>query len=45
MFCILTVPEGAEAEVAPNIYATRLESFNQLRTLLTRLLDRPAATV
>lgn len=38
IFSISTVPEGAEEEIGGNIYVTQPDNFNQLRTLLTRVL-------
>jgi two-component system KDP operon response regulator KdpE len=38
IFCVPTVPEGAEVEVDRNVYLTRPDNFNQLRELLRRLL-------
>jgi len=38
LFCVVTVDEGAEVEVAPNLYLTRPDNFNQLRRLFGRLL-------
>ncbi|MDX6712211.1 MAG: hypothetical protein QOH96_3227 [Blastocatellia bacterium] len=40
IFCVPTVPEGAEVEVDKNVYVTRPDNFNQLRELLRRLLCR-----
>ena len=40
IFCIPTIPEGAEMEVDKNVYLTRPDNFNQLRGLLHRLLCR-----
>jgi CheY-like chemotaxis protein len=40
IFCIPTIPEGAEIEVDKNVYMTRPDNFNQLRELLHRLLCR-----
>jgi CheY-like chemotaxis protein len=40
IFCVPTVPEGAEVEVDRNVYLTRPDNFNQLRELLHRLLCR-----
>jgi len=40
IFCIPTIPEGAEMEVDKNVYVTRPDNFNQLRDLLHRLLCR-----
>ena len=38
IFSISAVPEGAEVEIGGNIYVTQPDNFNQLRTLLTRVL-------
>lgn len=38
VFCVATLPEGAEAEVGHNTYMTRPDNFDQLRMLLSRLL-------
>jgi len=40
IFCVPTIPEGAELEVDKNVYLTRPDNFNQLRELLHRLLCR-----
>jgi CheY-like chemotaxis protein len=40
IFCVPTIPEGAEMEVDKNIYLTRPDNFNQLREFLHRLLCR-----
>jgi DNA-binding response OmpR family regulator len=40
IFCVPTIPEGAEMEVDKNVYVTRPDNFNQLRDLLHRLLCR-----
>ncbi len=40
IFCVPTIPEGAEMEVDKNVYVTRPDNFNQLRELLHRLLCR-----
>jgi len=41
IFCVPTIPEGAELEVDDNIYMTRPDNFNKLRELLHRLLWVP----
>ena len=41
IFCVPTIPEGAEVEVDKNVYATRPDNFDQLRDFLHRLLLRP----
>jgi CheY-like chemotaxis protein len=38
IFCVPTIPEGAEIEVKQNVYVTRPDNFNQLRGLIHRLL-------
>ena len=38
IFCVPTIDEGAEVEVASGLYLTRPDNFDQLRGLLTRLL-------
>ena len=43
IFCVPTIPEGAELEVENNIYMTRPDNFNQLRELLHRLLCVPTS--
>jgi CheY-like chemotaxis protein len=40
IFCVSTVDEGAEVEVSPNLYLTRPDNFDQLRSLFTRLLRK-----
>jgi len=41
IFCVPTIPQGAEMEVDKNIYVTRPDNFDQLRDFLHRLLLRP----
>jgi DNA-binding response OmpR family regulator len=38
IFCVPTIPEGAEMEVDENVYVTRPDNFDQLRDFLRRLL-------
>jgi CheY-like chemotaxis protein len=38
IFCVPTIPEGSEIEVGAKTYLVRLDNFNQLRTMLGRLL-------
>jgi CheY-like chemotaxis protein len=38
IFCVPTIPEGSELEVRAKTYLVRLDDFNQLRTMLGRLL-------
>lgn len=40
VFWIEDINEGEEVEVAGNVFLTRPDSFNQLRGLLARLLNR-----
>jgi len=44
VFCVATLAEGAEAEVGANVYTTRPDNFDQLRTLLSRLVRRQPRT-
>ena len=39
-FCIENIDEGDEVAIGRNVYITRPDNFNQLRSLLARLLDR-----
>lgn len=39
VFCIAEIDEGAEVAIGENVYITRPDNFNQLRTLLARLLN------
>ena len=45
VFWLEDIDEGGEVEVAANVVLTRPDSFNQLRGLLARLLDREARRV
>ena len=38
IFCVAEIGEGDEVVVGQNVYLTRPDNFNQLRTLLARLL-------
>ena len=38
IFCVRTIPEGSEMEVRAKTYLIRPDDFNQLRTMLCRLL-------
>ena len=38
IFCVETIPEGAEVKIGANVYVTRPDSFDQLRSFLGRLL-------
>jgi CheY-like chemotaxis protein len=40
IFCVSTIPEGAEMEIHKNVYAIRPDNFDQLRDFLHRLLLR-----
>jgi two-component system response regulator MprA len=40
LFCIEEIGEGAEVSIGQNVYITRPDNFNQLRSLLARLLHR-----
>lgn len=39
VFCIQEINEGEEIELGHNVHVTRPDNFNQLRSLLIRLLD------
>jgi len=45
VFWLEDIDEGGEVEVAANVVLTRPDSFNQLRGLLARLLDREVRRV
>ena len=45
VFWIEDIGEGEEVEVAGNVFLTRPDTFNQLRGLLARLLDREVRRV
>jgi CheY-like chemotaxis protein len=38
IFCVPTIPEGAEMEVNKNVYVIRPDNFDQLRDVIHRLL-------
>ncbi len=40
IFCIEEVAQGEEVAIEGNIYLTRLDNFNQLRTFLGHLLNK-----
>ena len=40
IFCVETIAEGAEVKIGTNVYATRPDNFDQLRSFLGRLLPR-----
>ena len=39
VFCIAEIDEGDEVAIGQNVHLTRPDNFNQLRTLLARLLN------
>jgi CheY-like chemotaxis protein len=41
VFCFPGIEEGAELAAGYNVYVTRPDNFDQLRTLLSRLLRKP----
>jgi len=40
VFCVEEIGEGDEVAIGRNVYITRPDNFNQLRSLLTRLLRK-----
>jgi DNA-binding response OmpR family regulator len=40
VFCIEGIDEGAEVEIGENVYLTLPDNFNQLRSLIARLLNK-----
>jgi len=40
VFCIDDIAEGEEVAIGENVHVTRPDNFNQLRSLLARLLQR-----
>jgi len=42
VFCIEGIDEGDEVEIGENVHLTRPDNFNQLRGLITRLLNEIA---
>ena len=40
VFCIDEIAQGDEIPIGENVYVTRPDNFNQLRSLLARLLQR-----
>jgi CheY-like chemotaxis protein len=40
VFCIEGIGEGDEVSIGENVHLTRPDNFNQLRSLLTRLLNK-----
>jgi DNA-binding response OmpR family regulator len=44
IFCVPTMPEGAEWEIHDNVYAIRPDNFDQLRHFLHQLLHKRLPT-
>jgi len=42
VFCIEGIDEGDEVEIGENVHLTRPDNFNQLRSLIARLLNKIA---
>ena len=40
VFCVEEIAEGDEVAVGENVHVTRPDNFNQLRSLIARLLER-----
>ena len=40
VFCVEEIAQGDEIAIGENVHVTRPDNFNQLRSLLARLLDR-----
>jgi len=40
VFCIEGIGQGGEVAIGQNVHITQPDNFNQLRTLLSRLLDK-----
>lgn len=40
VFCIEGIEEGEEVEISEDVYLTRPDNFNQLRKLISRLLNK-----
>jgi CheY-like chemotaxis protein len=40
VFCVAEIGEGDEVAIGQNVHVTRPDNFNQLRSLLTRLLRK-----
>jgi DNA-binding response OmpR family regulator len=40
VFCMEDIDEGDEVEIGENVFLTRPDNFNQLRTLIARLLNQ-----
>ena len=45
LFCIEDIAEGEEVAIGRNVFITRPDNFNQLRSLLSRLLSEITAAV
>ena len=45
LFCFEEIAEGEEVAIGRNVYITRPDNFNQLRSLLSRLLSEISAAV
>ena len=45
LFCIEDISEGEEVAIGRNVYMTHPDNFNQLRSLLSRLLTEISAAV
>ena len=45
LFCIEDIAEGEELAIGRNVYGTRPDNFNQLRSLFSRLLSEITAAV
>ena len=42
VFCAQNIPEGEEVAIGGNVYLTNPDNFNQLRSLVARLLPEPS---
>jgi CheY-like chemotaxis protein len=40
IFCVGTLPEGAAVQIGTSVYASRPDNFDDLRTLIARLLSQ-----
>lgn len=45
IFCIESLTEGEETDIGQGVYMTRPDNFNQLRSLLARLLTEQSKTI
>jgi len=45
VFCAHDIPEGEEVAIGGNVYLTNPDNFNQLRSLVARLLQKSPAVV